>query len=246
MTAQMKSLLIFSLCLLLAHSSIHTIRLNKTNHLVLHGPITDEVAATFVYASQLKYAKIQYVYIDSPGGSVTAGEQIVEEIRHRKYVCVVDTAYSMAFVILQACHWRVIRPSGSLMQHQMFISGIQGELGKVQSTLRHIEAMRKRLDKMQATRIGMTESDFSKYVTNEWWLDASEALEHKCVDDVIDRVTCSPDIVNSTVTRTQSMIIGFFATTNIYEYSACPLIHAPLREVASASVDWTNQTMYSG
>lgn len=240
---QMKPLLIFALCLLSAYSFFHPIRLNTTNHLIIRGPITDEVAATFVYASQLKFMKIQYVYIDSPGGSVTAGEHMVEEIRHRNYVCIVDKAYSMAFVILQACHTRVIRPSGSLMQHQIFVSGIQGELGKVQSTLRHIEAMRKRLDKMQATRIGLTESEFSKHTTNEWWLDASEALEHKCVDDVIDRVTCSPEVVKNTVTRPESMITGFFATTIIYEYSACPLIYAPLRQLSSASVNWTNQTI---
>lgn len=245
MPLQMKLLLIFALfCLVSVHSSIHSIRLNTTNHLVIRGPITDEVAATFVYTSQLKYAQIKYVYIDSPGGSVTAGEHIVEEIRHRMYVCVVDKAYSMAFVILQACHTRVIRPSGSLMQHQISISGIQGELGKVQSTLRHIESMRKRLEKMQATRIGLPELDFSKLVSNEWWLDASEALENKCVDDVIDSITCSPEVIKKNITRTESMIIGFFATSIIYEYSACPLIYVPLRELSSASVDWTNQTIH--
>ena len=244
MSAHMKALLVLVSCLLSAHSSFSPIRLNSTNHVVIRGPITDEMAATFVYASQLNYTKIQYVYIDSPGGSVSAGEHIVEEIRHRPYVCVVDKAYSMAFVILQACQTRVIRPSGSLMQHQISISGIRGELGKILSTLHHIESMRKRLEKMQAARIGRSVAEFSQLVTNEWWLDASEALEHKCVDDVIDRITCSPAVVKNTVTRTESTITGFFATSIMYEYSACPLIHAPLREMASASVDWTNQTIH--
>ena len=101
------------------------------------------------------HAAAEYVYIDSPGGSVGAGARMVAELRQRNYTCVVDTAHSMAFALVQACARRLVRPSGSLMQHQITVSNVHGELGKVLARLRSVDRLRQRLGSRCCGRTGI-------------------------------------------------------------------------------------------
>lgn len=228
--------LILVLCVLWMVGGTRTLTLTATNHLAIRGPIDADAASRFVYASQRTHAQVKYVYIDSPGGSVTAGVRMVEEMRLRNYTCVVDTAYSMAFALVQACTVRLVRASGTLMQHQISVSGVSGELAKVQARLRSIERVRKRLDQMQATRLQMTEETFVARIQNEWWMDAEEAIAHQCVDALAPPLQCSASLLQQTFKQTDSHSFGLFATATVHEYSSCPLVSEPLRQLASASV----------
>ena len=218
-----------------------SLTLTPTNHLSVRGPIDAKAASTFVHDSQLHHATVKYVYIDSPGGSVSAGDRMVEELQRRNYTCLVDTAYSMAFVLVQACARRLVRPSGSLMQHQIALAGmgLHGELGKVKARLDSIERVRQRLDQMQAARLNLTEAAFVARTTNEWWLDARDALTHRCVDALAPSLQCSAALLRTRVARTETAILGLFATATVREYSACPLVTEPLAELATAAVPWT-------
>lgn len=210
--------------------------LTLTNHLSIRGPIEASTATTFVHDSQLHHSTVRYVYIHSPGGSVSAGEQMVEEMRQRNYTCIADMAYSMAFSLFQACSRRYVRPSASLMQHSISLTNVGGgELGKVLARLQHIERTRQRLDTMQAQRLKLTEAQFVERTHNEWWLDAQEAVDNHCADGIVRSLTCSPKLLKSTVARTDTRVAGIFATAVVNEYSSCPLVHEPLRVLASAS-----------
>lgn len=228
---------------LLVLAAAAAIELTPTNHLTVQGPIEAASASAFVHASQRHHATVEYVYIDSPGGSVAAGARMVVEMQQRNYTCVVDTAYSMAFGLTQACARRLIRPSGSMMQHQITVSGVHGELGKVLARLRNVDRVRQRLDLMQAKRLNLTEAAFVARTTNEWWLDAYDAVAHRCVDGLAPPIACSASLLKQTVQRTETASMGLFATATIHEYSACPLVSEPLREVASASVPLANVTV---
>lgn len=223
-----------------------TIILTPTNHLTVLGTIDAASASAFVHGSQRQHATVEYVYIDSPGGSVAAGARMVAEMQQRNYTCVVDTAYSMAFGLVQACTRRLVRPSGSMMQHQITVSGVHGELGKVLARLHNIDRIRQRLDRMQAARLNLTEAVFVARTANEWWFDADDAVEHRCVDRLAPPIACSASLLKQTIRRTETASLGLFATATIFEYSACPLVSEPLREVASASVPMANVTHSDG
>ena len=219
------------------------IRLTPTNHLSIIGTIDSTSASAFVHASQQQHATVEYVYIDSPGGSVGAGARMVAEMQQRNYTCLVDTAYSMAFGLVQACTRRLVRPSGSMMQHQITVSGVNGELSKVLARLHNVDRVRKRLDRMQSARLNLTEAAFVARTTNEWWLDADDAVAHQCVDGIAPPIACSASLLEKTLQRTEQSSLGLFVTATIHEYSACPLVSEPLRVVASASVPLANVTV---
>ena len=83
----------------------HTIKLNTKNILTLTGQINDKLASQFIYELNQKESKNNlYVYIDTNGGSVDAGNRIVDEIQKYNLDCIASSAISMGFVILQACN----------------------------------------------------------------------------------------------------------------------------------------------
>ena len=223
------------------NSTIYTpIMLNTTNHLVVRGEINAESASKFVFDSQRLHDTVHFVYINSPGGSVHAGQQIVMELRHRNYTCIANTAYSMAFVLLQACRYRMITLYASLMQHQISIKHIGGELQQLSNMIEDVSKTSRRLIKLQAKRIGVTPEWFANKTMTEWWLNGEEAIESNCADGIAD-VQCTQALTKDTFTETDVSTIGFFSSASVYEYSKCPLVHKPLRTVATASVPLTNK-----
>ena len=235
-----KHLLLFVIAWILPTTS--TILLNKTNHLLIHGPIDANVASNFVYESQLHFNRIRYVYIYSPGGDVRAGEQIVEELQLRNYTCIADQAYSMAFVLLQACPRRLVRPSASLMQHQISLTRVIGNLGTIQSLLQDVERMKNRLIALQAKRIGVSPEWLINKTTNDWWMDAKEAVRSGCADRIEPMIRCSVKLTATRISRIETDLSELFAIAHVKEYSACPLVHRPLQTVASASVNISRGT----
>lgn len=219
-----------------------TIVLTPTNHLAVVGTIDAASASAFVHAFQRHHASVRYVYIDSYGGSVAAGKRMVVELKARNVTCVVETAYSMAFVLVQACAHRLVRVSGSMMQHQISIANLQGELGKVLSQVRDVERRGRWLDRMQADRLNLTEQAFVARVANEWWLDAESALTHRCADAIAPFVACHATLLAQTVKRTETSSFASVATATIREFSACPLVSEPIRTLAAASTGTTTTT----
>ena len=138
----LKTLFLFSICIIptmTANASDNSIRspvritLTTTNSLLIKGPVTEETTTEFIYAlNKMKNKHNIYIYLDTPGGSVEHGNKIVSEIQKYKLNCIAERAYSMGFVILQACKNRYITPYGRIMQHQISY-GVSGEKGKVES-----------------------------------------------------------------------------------------------------------------
>ena len=139
-----------------------TIHLNTTNVLTIRGTIDDAVANQFVYDLNKDINRgSKYVYLDTNGGSVSAGSRIVDEIQKYELDCIAHKAYSMGFVILQACNKRYITQYSSVMQHQISY-GVSNEKAKVESYVNFIDQIGEKLDKMQAKKIGMVYDDFKK------------------------------------------------------------------------------------
>lgn len=194
------------------------ILLTKDNHAAISGKINDKLANTFlVSASQLD--NDAFIFINSPGGSVLAGNKIVRHVRHKNYTCIADHAASMAFVIMQACARRYVTSTSVLMQHQQSLE-VGGDLQAINAYLSMVNAIERDLSQLQASRIGMKEEEFRQRTMSEWWLYGNDIITNRVADKLV-HVECSRDLYNKTITSQKQT---WFGETYDVTHSACPLI----------------------
>jgi ATP-dependent Clp protease protease subunit len=166
-----------------------------------------------------------YLYINSPGGSVMAGLEIINYIkslqqRSKKVICIAHNAISMAFVIFQYCSERYILESSTLMQHQMSL-GVQGKLYDINSRLTYINSLETKLNQDQSKRLNISEEKFMQKIQHDWWLYSDDIITHNAADKMVS-IFCSFDNYDETV-----IVNTIFGDVQI-KYSACPLINYPL------------------
>jgi ATP-dependent protease ClpP protease subunit len=159
-----------------------------------------------------------------------AGNRIVSLIQQRNVSCIAEKAYSMAFVILQACSHRYVTPMATVMQHQASL-GIRGDIQPITNYLNMVHAMETQLNRMQADRIGMDENEFRTKVTTEWWSFGEDIIRQNIADRTVN-VQCSKELLHSTITSKKE---GWFEDT-VETYSSCPLISTPLETQQKDSV----------
>ena len=211
----MYNIFFFTLFLFSSFVNSNSILLDTNNTLLLRGEINEKLATQFIFELNKKSKKNNlYVYLDTNGGSVDAGNKIVNEIQKHDLTCIAQKAISMGFVILQSCDKRYITPLATLMQHQMSY-GIINEKVKVESYVEYIQQIGNELTLMQARKIGISPKKFNEKTYNDWWSFGKNAIENNCADEIID-VTCSTKLTNATYEIDNGM--------HVYTYSKCPLV----------------------
>jgi ATP-dependent Clp protease, protease subunit len=183
-------------------------RLLKDRIIMLTGPVTDESAS--VIQAQLLFlsnedakADINF-YINSPGGSVSAGFGIIDTMKFLR--CDVSTtcigmAASMGQALLAAGTKgkRYVLPNSQVMMHQPLIGGVmQGPATDLEIEARHMLRLRERLFKLQAEWIGKSVEQIHKDSDRNKWMFAEEAVEYGIADKVIDR---APDSISGDGTK---------------------------------------------
>lgn len=167
-------------------------RLLKERIIFISGPI-DDYTANLVVAQLLFLAsedakKDIQLYINSPGGSVTAGLAILDTMNFVKSdvstVCV-GSAASMASVILSAGAKgkRYALPNSEVMIHQPW-GGVQGQASDIEITAKHILATRDRLNKILAENTGKDMKEIEKDVDRDFFMTAQEAKKYGIIDEV--------------------------------------------------------------
>ena len=133
-------------------------------------------------------------YINSPGGSVTAGMIIYDAMQMISSpvttVCM-GLAASMGSILLSggAKGKRYIFPSGEVMIHQPSIGGVfQGKSVDIEITARQIQKTKEMGAKLLANNCGQTYEKVMKDFDRDYWMDAKEALAYGIVDKIIDKV----------------------------------------------------------
>ncbi len=167
-------------------------RLLKERIVFVTGAIEDHMANLVV--AQLLFLEAEdpkkdiYLYINSPGGSVTAGLSIVDTMNHIKpdvaTVCV-GMAASMGSVLLSqgAKGKRSILPNAEVMIHQPW-GGVQGQASDIEITARHILKTRDRLNKMLAKATKQPMARIEKDTDRDFFMDAEEAKAYGIVDTI--------------------------------------------------------------
>lgn len=217
----LKWLLFFMLTGVFSQDPEKQITLDTNNTIMIRGEINDKLATDFIFdLNKRENKKDLFVFLDTNGGSVDAGNRIVNEVHKYKLDCVAAKAISMGFVIFQACRERYITPLSTLMQHQMSY-GIMNEKAKIESYVNYIKQVSHHLTGLQANKIGISRKEFERRTFNEWWLFGDNAVDENCADEEVV-VTCTPALTNATY----SVDKGAY----IYHYSKCPLITGPINK----------------
>ncbi len=167
-------------------------RLLKDRIVFLTGEVNDDSAnliiAQLLFLESEDPKKDIFLYVNSPGGSVTAGLAILDTMNHVKpdvaTVCV-GLAASAAAVIL-ACGEKGKRfalPNAEVMIHQPW-GGAQGQASDIEITAKHILLTRDRLNKILAKATGQTLEKISKDVDRDYFMMADDAKKYGLVDTV--------------------------------------------------------------
>lgn len=167
-------------------------RLLRERIVFLGGPIEDTVAniviAQLLFLTAEDPKKDIMLYVNSPGGSVTAGLAILDTMNYIKpdvsTVCV-GMAASMASVILAAGAKgkRYTLPNAEVMIHQPW-GGVQGQAADIEITAKHILATRDRLNKILAKASGQPLEKIEKDVDRDFFMTAEEAKKYGIVDQI--------------------------------------------------------------
>jgi ATP-dependent Clp protease protease subunit len=170
-------------------------RLLKERIIFLTGPV-DETMANLVIAQLLfleneDNKKDITLYVNSPGGHVSAGLAMIDTMNFIKCdvstVCV-GMAASMGAMILScgAPGKRFILPNSEVMIHQPS-GGTQGMASDIEITAKNILAIRARLNKMLAKNTGQKLEKIEKDVDRDFFLTAEESVKYGIVDKIITK-----------------------------------------------------------
>lgn len=168
-------------------------RLLKERIVFLGGPIDDDVAnliiAQLLFLESEDPKKDISLYINSPGGSVTAGLAIYDTMQHIKpdvrTICV-GMAASMGSLLLAGGTKgkRVSLPNSDIMIHQVS-SGYQGQASDIERNANWVLGLKKRLNIILAKHTGKKPEQVEKDADRDNFMTADEAKKYGLIDDII-------------------------------------------------------------
>ena len=170
-------------------------RLLKDRIILLSGPIDDTVANSIV--AQLLFLESEdpdkdiHLYINSPGGVVTAGMAIydtMQDIRPDVQTICLGQCASMGAVLLAggAKNKRYALPSSRVMIHQPW-GGVQGQAVDINIQAKEIVRLKKLTIKYFAENTGKTEKQVAADMERDFFMSAEEALTYGIIDTVMNR-----------------------------------------------------------
>jgi len=169
-------------------------RLLKERIIFLGGPITDPVANSIV--AQLLFLESQdpkkdiKLYINSPGGLVSATLAIYDTMQYVKpdvaTICIGMAASGAAVLLAAGAKGkRFALPNADIMLHQTHASGIGGQATEVEIAARHIIELKNRINKILARHTGQPLEKIEKDTDRDFYLNAEEAKKYGLIDKII-------------------------------------------------------------
>lgn len=171
-------------------------RLLKDNVIFLGQPIDDWVAnliiAQMLFLEAENPEKDISLYVNSPGGSITAGLAIYDTMQYVKpditTICIGQAA-SMAAVLLAAGKKgkRYALPNSRVLIHQPLMHGLGGQAVEIDIHAKDIMRMKSRLNQILANHTGQPIEKIDKDTDRDYILQANEAVDYGLVDQVISK-----------------------------------------------------------
>jgi len=169
-------------------------RLLKDRIIMLSGPITDQISNSVV--AQLLFLDAQdpdkdiYLYINSPGGSVTAGMAVYDTMNFVNadvQTIVIGLAASMGSVLATAGAEgkRFALPNSEIMIHQP-LGGAEGQATEIEIAARHILRTREKLNQILADATGQPLEVIENDTDRDNFMSAEDAAEYGLIDEIIE------------------------------------------------------------
>ena len=168
-------------------------RLLRDRIIMLSGEIDDNLAnsvvAQLLYLDSINHDTIS-LYINSPGGSITAGMAIYDTMNYVKSnvstICIGMSASMAAFLL--SCGQKGLRyalPNSEVMIHQP-LGGAQGQATEIKIAAEHILKLKERINKILSKNTGQDLEKIQNDTERDYFLSADEALDYGLIDKVIE------------------------------------------------------------
>lgn len=171
-------------------------RLLRERIIFIGTPIDDHIAsltiAQLIFLEAEDSEKDINLYINSPGGSVSAGLAIYDTMKYIKpdvaTICV-GMAASMGAILLTggADGKRASLPNSRIMIHQPWVGGLQGQTTDIEIHAREMVKTRETLYKILADHTGKSLEEISKDCERDYYLSPEEAKTYKLIDNVFEK-----------------------------------------------------------
>jgi ATP-dependent Clp protease protease subunit len=173
-------------------------RLLRDNIIFLGTPIDDNVAnliiAQLLFLSGEDPDKDIQLYINSPGGSVSAGMAIYDTMQYIKNdvstLCIGQAASMGAFLLMAGkTGKRFALPNSRILIHQPLIMGhgIQGQATEIDIHAREILRLRERMNKIMSDHTGQSFDQIERDTDRDFTMGADQAKDYGLIDDIITR-----------------------------------------------------------
>ncbi|OGZ53976.1 MAG: ATP-dependent Clp protease proteolytic subunit, partial [Candidatus Ryanbacteria bacterium RIFCSPLOWO2_01_FULL_48_26] len=168
-------------------------RLLRERIVFLGGPINDAVANTVI--AQLLFLQHEdpkkeiVLYLNTPGGSVTAGMAIYDTMQFVKppvsTICIGIAASMGAFLLASGAKGkRLALPNSEILLHQV-MGGAEGQAVEVEIAARQIIRTKERLNHLLSKHTGQPLSKIERDTDRDFWLTAEEAKTYGLIDEII-------------------------------------------------------------
>ena len=170
-------------------------RLLKERVIFVVGPIEDNMAnlvvAQLLYLESESPDKDIHLYINSPGGVVTAGMSIYDTMQFVKpdisTICVGQAASMGAILLAGGAHGkRFCLPHSRIMNHQP-LGGFQGQASDIDIHAREVLKIRDRLNEILAAHTGQPKEKVAKDTDRDFFMSGDESVEYGLVDRTLSR-----------------------------------------------------------
>jgi ATP-dependent Clp protease protease subunit len=170
-------------------------RLLKERIIFLGGVINDAVANTVIaqllFLDHEDQKKDIRLYINSPGGSVTAGMAIYDTMQYVKSdvstMCVGIAASMGAFLLAAGKKGkRFVLPNSQILLHQV-MGGAEGQAIEIEIAAKQIIKTKQQLNQIMAKHTGQSLTRIEKDTDRDFWLSAEEAKEYGVIDEIIKK-----------------------------------------------------------
>jgi len=165
------------------------------------------------------------VVLYTPGGSVSAGKLFFDTLKALpcKFNTITIFSASMGYQTVQNLGNRYILPSGVLMSHRAYVSGLAGEIdGELDQIMSLLKSNINDLDKIAADRVGITLKEYKNLISDELWMTGAQSVEMNHADEVV-LAKCDQSLSGTYVDRVETIFGPLYV-----EFSKCPIITGPL------------------
>jgi ATP-dependent Clp protease protease subunit len=171
-------------------------RLLKERIIFLGTGVNDQVSNSII--AQLLFLESEdpekeiYLYINSPGGSVTAGLAVYDTMQYIQAPVTtigMGQAASMGALLLAAGSdgRRLCLPNARILIHQPIMGGVSGQASDIDIQAQEILSLRQRINRILARHTGQDKERIKKDTDRDYYMSAEEALDYGLVDEIIDR-----------------------------------------------------------